>query len=60
MHACMVTSVVTFHCGLCLYNGGFTCGITAIVLVPVLETFFTPSDTLRLLPQWKNKSGSAH
>ena len=56
----MVTSVVTFHCGLCLYNGGFTCGITAIVLVPVLETFYTPSDTLRLLPQWKNKSGSAH
>lgn len=50
LHACMVTSVVTFHCGLCLYNGGFTCGITAIVLVPVLETFFEPSDTPRLLP----------
>lgn len=60
MHACMVTSVVTFHCGLCLYNGGFTCGITAIVLVPVLETFFTPADALRIVPQWKSKSGSAH
>ena len=60
MHACMVTSVVTFHCGLCLYNGGFTCGITAIVLVPVLETFFTPADALRILPQRKSKSGSAH
>ena len=60
MHACMVTSVVTFHCGLCLYNGGFTCGITAIVLVPVLETFFTPAVALRILPQRKSKSGSAH
>ena len=60
MHACMVTSVVTFHCGLCLYNGGFTCGITAIVLVPVLETFFTPAEALRIVPQWKSKSGSTH
>ena len=64
MHACMVTSVVTFHCGLCLYNGGFTCGITAIVLVPVLETFFTPADALRILPLRKHvdasKSGPAH
>ena len=60
VHACMITSVVTFHCGLCLYNGGFTCGITAILLVPVLETFFTPSDAPHLLPQPKNKSGSAH
>ena len=64
VHACMVTSVVTFHCGLCLYNGGFTCGITAILLVPVLETFFTPSDTPRMLPLPRraqtDKSGSAH
>lgn len=64
MHACMVTSVVTFHCGLCLYNGGFTCGITAIVLVPVLETFFTPADALRILPLRKHvdasKGGSTH
>lgn len=64
MHACMVTSVVTFHCGLCLYNGGFTCGITAILLVPVLETFFTPSDALRLLPLRRRaeteKGGPAH
>ena len=64
MHACMVTSVVTFHCGLCLYNGGFTCGITAILLVPVLETFFTPADALRILPLRRHadasKSGSAH
>ena len=64
LHACMVTSVVTFHCGLCLYNGGFTCGITALLLVPVLETFFTPSDALRLLPLRRHteteKSGPAH
>lgn len=64
VHACMVTSVVTFHCGLCLYNGGFTCGITAILLVPVLETFFTPSDALRLVPLRRHadasKSGPVH
>lgn len=53
MHACMVTSVVTFHSGLCLYNGGFTCGITAILLVPVLEAFFEPRDTPGLLPKRK-------
>lgn len=50
IHACMVTTVVTFHGGLCLYNGGFTCGITAILLVPVLEYLFSPSDKLRILP----------
>lgn len=53
VHAGMVTTVVTFHGGLCLYNGGFTCGITAILLVPVLEYFFQPSDRLRLLPSRK-------
>lgn len=51
LHACMVTTVVTFHGGFCLYNGGFTCGITAILLVPVLETFFEPAEKLKLLPQ---------
>lgn len=50
LHACMVTTVVSFHGGLCLYNGGFTCGITAILLVPVLEYFFQPSQKLRILP----------
>ena len=53
MHACMVTSVVTFHGGFCLYNGGFTSGITAILLVAVLTYFFNPSEKLSLLPKRK-------
>lgn len=56
LHACMVTTVVTFHGGFCLYNGGFTCGITAILLVPVLEMFFEPAEKLKLLPQRKRPS----
>lgn len=39
MHAVMVMSVPLFHGGFCLYNGGFTDGIVAIILVPVLEWF---------------------
>lgn len=50
IHAAIVTTVVTFHGGFVLYNGGFTSGITALILVPVLEHFFTPCDRLRLLP----------
>lgn len=56
MHAWMVTSVATFHGGFLLYNGGFTAAITAIILVPVLENFFIPSDKLRLLPQLKKEN----
>ena len=56
LHACMVTTVVTFHQGFCLYNGGFTCAVTCIILVPVLENFFVPHDPLRLLPTLKKKN----
>ena len=40
MHYCLVTSVTAIHGGFNLYNGGFTSGIVAFVLVPVLEHFF--------------------
>ena len=39
IHALLVTSVPLLHGGFCLYNGGFTAGITAFLLVPVLEHF---------------------
>ena len=39
IHAVLVTSVPLLHGGFCLYNGGFTAGITAFLLVPVLECF---------------------
>ena len=39
LHASLVMSVPLLHGGFCLYNGGFTAGIVAFVLVPVLECF---------------------
>ena len=40
LHYCLVTSVPAIHNGFNLYNGGFTSGLVAFVLVPVLESFF--------------------
>lgn len=40
LHACLVSYTTAFHGGFNCYNGGFTSGLVAIVLVPVLETFF--------------------
>lgn len=40
LHYCTVTSVPTIHGGFNLYNGGFTSGLVAFVMVPVLEAFF--------------------
>lgn len=50
LHAALVSTVVSFHAGFCLYNGGFTSGICAIILVPILEHFFQPTDRLHLVP----------
>lgn len=43
MHAIMVMSVPLWHGGFCLYNGGFTAGIVAFLLVPVIECFKKPA-----------------
>lgn len=40
LHYCTVTSVPAIHGGFNLYNGGFTSGLVAFVMVPVLESFF--------------------
>ena len=56
LHACLVTTVVGIHGGFCLYNGGFTSGICAILMVPVLETFFMPMDRLHLIPRRLKRS----
>ena len=40
LHACLVTSTAAFHGGFNLYNGGFTSGLVACVLVPFLEACF--------------------
>ena len=41
-HYCLVTSVVFIHGGMSLYNGGFTGGIVAFVLAPMMEKFLKP------------------
>ena len=40
LHATLVMSVPLLHGGFCLYNGGFTCGIVAFILIPVFECFW--------------------
>jgi len=40
LHYCTVTSVPAIHGGFNLYNGGFTSGLVAFAMVPVLESFF--------------------
>ena len=47
LHYCLVTSVPAIHGGFNLYNGGFTSGLVAFVLVPVLEHFF------QTVEEWK-------
>ncbi len=37
LHYTLVTSVPALHGGFCLYNGGFTCCLLCILLIPVLE-----------------------
>ncbi|MEG1983940.1 MAG: DUF1576 domain-containing protein [Oscillospiraceae bacterium] len=44
LHGCCVTLVPALHGGFCLYNGGLTCCLLAIIAVPLLETFLTPSE----------------
>ncbi len=39
MCAVMCTSTSSIHCGLVLYNGGFTAGITAMLLCPLVEYY---------------------
>ena len=39
LHAILVMNVPLWHGGFCLYNGGFTCGVVAFLLIPVLESF---------------------
>lgn len=39
LHSSVVMSVGYLHGGMNLYNNGFSCGIVAAVLVPLIETF---------------------
>ena len=41
MCAVMCTSTSAIHGGFVLYNGGLTSGITALIMVPLLEYYFS-------------------
>lgn len=42
--AVMCTSTSAIHGGFVLYNGGFTAGITALVLLPLIDTYMIHSE----------------
>ena len=42
--AAMCSSSSVIHGGFCLYNGGFTAGITCFILVPILEHYVKAKD----------------
>lgn len=48
-HYALVTSVPALHGGFCLYNGGFTAVLIAMMLVPQLEMFCKTKEERRLL-----------
>ena len=41
LHACLVPFVAVIYGGLNLYNGGFTAGLVAIVLLPLLDSLLS-------------------
>ena len=45
MCASLCTSTSALHGGLILYNGGFTTGITALILLPILEHYIPKTRT---------------
>ncbi len=46
--ASMCTATSVLHGGLVLYNGGFTAGITALILIPILEHYIpNPREELK-------------
>ncbi len=56
LHACLVLNTVAFHSGFNLYNGGFTAGLVAMILLPVHE------NTYFYLERWgwfKTRGGAA-
>ena len=38
LHSSMVLSIGTFHGGLNLYNNGFSAGLVALILIPLIES----------------------
>jgi len=53
LHCAIVQSVITFHHGFSVLNGGFTSCFVTMMLIPVLDTFFEKRDCVGLLPRRK-------
>ena len=39
IHAILCTSTSSMHGGFVLYNGGFTSGLTALIMIPILDSY---------------------
>jgi hypothetical protein len=39
IHAIICSSTASMHGGFVLYNGGFTAGLTALIMIPVLDSY---------------------
>lgn len=46
LHLCISPNLSTVHAGLHLYNNGFSGGIVAMVMAPILETFFDKNEDI--------------
>ncbi len=55
-HYTLVTSVPALHGGFCLYNGGFTSVLIAVLLVPQLEAFVKTKSERRDLRRDKRRA----
>ena len=55
-HYTLVTSVPALHGGFCLYNGGFTSVLIAVLLVPQFEMFFKTKSERRDLLRAKKRA----
>lgn len=55
-HYALVTSVPMMHGGFCLYNGGFTSVLIAMMMVPQLEAFFKTKSERRTARRAKKRA----
>lgn len=53
LHCAIVQSVITFHHGFSVLNGGFTSCIVTMMIIPLLQTFFEKRDCVGLFPKRK-------
>ena len=55
MHVAVVTCTTGLYGGLNLYNNGFSCGLVAIFMVPLLESFIKRFETRKMVKSQKRQ-----